>query len=179
MQTVDPYWAATLRFKIISRIAMATTLAAGVVLIVAVLLFKDNQGLDYFSLVQSYTVTEKNLDAMLLMAGLFLLFCVGAVSWMLALYASFRMAGPLFRMARNLEVAPYSRDLPNIRKRDCLQDVSQQLHAAVAMLHDHYSCIGSQLDQLEQELLKESRDLKSVKSYINSLKGDAHRVRLD
>ncbi len=179
MQKVDSYWVATLRFKIISRITLATMLAAGLVLLVAVLLFEDEQGLDYLSLVQSYTVTEKNLDAMLIMAGLFLLFCVGTASWVLTLYASFRIAGPLFRMARNLELASSRRDLPGIRKRDCLQDVSQQLQTAVNMLHDHYACIGTQLDHLEQELLKESKDKNAIRSYINALKDDARHVRLD
>ncbi len=178
MQKIDPYWAATLRFKMISRITMATMLAAGLVLLAAVLFFEDGQGLDYLGLMQSYTVTAKNLDAMLIMAGLFLLFCVGLASWILTLYASFRIAGPLFRMARNLELASSSRDLPGIRKRDCLQDVSQQLQTAVNMLHDHYACVGSMLDHLEQELLKEAKDENAIKSYINALKDDVRRVRL-
>ncbi|MCF6354172.1 MAG: hypothetical protein L3J26_03565 [Candidatus Polarisedimenticolaceae bacterium] len=178
MQKIDPYWAATLRFKMISRITLATMLAAGLVLLAALLFFKNEQGFDYLGLVQSYTVTAKNLDAMLIIAGLFLLFCVGAASWVLTLYASFRIAGPLFRIARNLESASNSRDLPGIRKRDCLQDVSQQLQTAVNMLHDHYACIGSMLDHLEQELLKEAKDKDAIKSYINALKNDVHRVRL-
>ncbi len=170
---------AALRFKMISRIALATTLAAGAVLVAAVLLLEDGQGMDYFSLVQSYTVTQKNLDAMLIIAGLFLLFCVGAASWVLTLYASFRIAGPLFRMARNLELASSRRDLPGIRKKDCLQKVSQQLQGAVNRLHDHYACMGSQLDHLEQELRKEPKDEHAIKSYMNALQDNAHRIRLD
>jgi len=179
LQPVKSYRAAKLRFKIITRIALSATLAGGLLLLVAVLFFKNGQGLNYLHLMQSYTVTQKNLDSMLWIAGLFFIFCVGAASWCLALYFSFRMAGPLFRMARNLEVASSTRHFPDIRKRDCLQKLSQQLKASVSELHDHYAGITSQLDQLEHEFSKATPDSESIESSINSLKGQMHHVRLD
>jgi len=176
---IDPYWAGTLRFRIISKIALGATLAAIVVLVSAMLFFSDEKGMDYLQLMQFRSVTQENLGSLLAIAGLFLLVCIGALSWVLALYGSFRVAGPLYRLSRNLEQASISTELPGVRQGDCFQDVSHQLHQAVDMVHEHYACMGQQFNMLEE--LFESRAEKpgELEAMLVRLKENVHRVRLD
>jgi hypothetical protein len=176
---IDPYWAGTLRFKIITRITMAATLAAVVLLVSAMLFFADEKGMDYFSLVQFRAVTHDNLPELLTIAGLFLVVCICAVSWVLALYGSFRVAGPLYRLARNLELAPVSPKLLGVRKGDCFQDVSQQLQQAVDRMHEHYALVGQQLNSIEGMFASGRGQLDELDMVIARVKEDIHRVRLD
>lgn len=179
MTGIDPYWAGTLRFKIIARIAMVATLAAVVILVSAVLFFAGEKGLDYFSLLQFRAITQDNLPELLTISGLFLVVCIGAVSWVLALYGSFRVAGPLYRLARNLEQASESSDILGVRKGDCFQDISRQLCQAVEKVHEHYASLGQQFNDIENMFEAGWRTPEELEPMITKIKEDLYRVRLD
>lgn len=158
---------------------MVATLAAVALLVSAMLFFADEKSMDYFSLVQFRAVTHENLAELLTIAGLFLVVCICLVSWVLALYGSFRVAGPLYRLSRNLELAPVSPNLIGVRKGDCFQDVSQQLRQAVDRVHEHYSLMGRQLNTIEGMFESKGGAQDELDAVIAKVKEDIHRVRLD
>ena len=163
----------------VAQIALGATLTALILLIITMLFFADESGMDYIQLVQSHSITQKNLDTALVIAGLFLIICVGALSWLLALYASFRVAGPLFRFSRNLEQASSLSKLPGVRQGDCFQDVSQQLLEAVDVLHQHHDDVRRLFDQADEQFKSDSWNSESLKETLTQLKEVGNRVRLD
>jgi len=80
-------------------------------------------GASYFDVVRAHVLTHRQLGPALLVGGLILLVLVAAITWLVALYGSFRFAGPLYRFTRNLREA--SRQPPmGIRQDDALQETS-------------------------------------------------------
>ena len=169
----------SLRLRMVARMLFGATLAALVLLVVAMLFFADENGMDYTQLIQSHSLTRQNLGTALVIAGLFLTVCVGALSWLLALYGSFRVAGPLFRFTRNLEQASGQRTLPGVRKGDCFQDVSRQLQQSVEALHRHHDEVRRLLDQAEAQFKSDCRDEEHLEETLAQLREVGGRVRID
>lgn len=166
--------------RMVSRVALATGLAAGVVLVLALLFAVDSGGAGYAELIQSQTITRKNLGPALLISGLFLVSFTAFVTWLVCLYGSFRVAGPLYRFARNLEIADQTSRLSGIREDDCFQDVSRELRDSVGSLRAHYQQL-SELAARAEALLKspDPQARGELAETINSLKELERRVRLD
>lgn len=167
----------SLQLKLISQLALGSTLVVAIALAVVLLFLSDESGMDYTHLLQSHRVTQQHLISGLIIGGLFLTLCIGLISWLLMLYGSFRVAGPLYRIRRNLEQAASLERPRAIRRRDCFQDVSSQLGQAVGSLHDHYADMGSQLDQFEAAMA--SGDREQAEQIILQIKGHIGRVKLD
>jgi len=165
--------------KIVSRVALATGLAAGVVLVLALLFAVDSGGASYVELIRSQSITRQNLGPALLISGLFLVSFTGFVTWLICLYGSFRVAGPLYRFARNLEVADQASRLIGIREGDCFQDVSRELLDSVGSLRAHYRKLG-ELAARAEELLESSdpQARSELAETINSLKKLERHVQL-
>jgi len=165
--------------KIVSRVALATGLAAGVLLVLALLFAVDSGGASYAELIRSQSITRQKLGPALFISGLFLVSFTGFITWLICLYGSFRVAGPLYRFARNLEIADQAGRLTGIREDDCFQDVSRELLDSVGSLRAHYRELG-ELATCAEELLKspDPQARSELAETINSLKALEHRVQL-
>lgn len=168
---------ARLHVRLIAHIAISTSTIAVLLLLGAVLFATDEQGTGYAQLVKSHVITRQNLDTALLVAGLCLLALVMAITWLVSLYASFRVAGPMFRFCRNLEgAAQLRRPLP-IREEDSLHEVSEQLIAAVEGVRGHYAGLDEALVRLDRCL--EEGDEAQQRVLIGEIKEQLAHVRLD
>lgn len=136
-------------FKLVGKIALVgAALSFGVLL--AVLLFvSDAAGESYWHVVRSHSVTRQSLGPSLVLAGCLLVAAVAIVTWLFSLYASFRIAGPLYRFARNMEqlIGTGPARLVPIRQDDQLQGEARQFHEAAERLEGHYREVSAAADR--------------------------------
>lgn len=122
--------------KIALMLAAVTCLGAVLVLH----FITGESGQNYSDMARYFSSSRKNIGPTMLVAGLILISFTSLITWVMALYASFYIAGPLFRFARNLETliehGPTS--LIPTRKTDRLKNEEQQIERSVARLQAHY-----------------------------------------
>lgn len=129
-----------------------------------------NSDTSYYQQVQSLTLSQKNLPLLMLIGGLVLAVGTGITTWVIAIYSSFRVAGPLFRISNNLEQGIESSLVANIplRKDDFLQEDAKLLQETSTHLHQHYSRMQVQIDKAMLAVAK--NDIQSLSAAINNLK---------
>jgi len=170
----------SLHLSLVARIALGTAALAAGILLVTLLFVVDHNGATYAELVRAHRITQQNLGPALLIAGLFVASATGIITWLICLYSSFRVAGPLFRFTRNLELASDTIKLPSIRNEDCLHELSDQLQDSVRQLHAHYDEIEQLTDQALALIESESEVPRSeLGPILKQLKKLDERVRLE
>lgn len=134
--------------KIIGIVALAVGGLSFAALLLLLAFISDNSGSAYWEIVKSGSITRQSLGPGMLLAGLFLVSAAAAITWLISLYASFRIAGPLFRFSRNMEILIESGavTLTPIRKDDQLQEEARQFAQSVDLLQGHYREIGAAAD---------------------------------
>ena len=171
-----------LHARLIARIALASGLLAAIVLLALIYALTGGSADDYSALVRSHTLTERNLAPAMLVAGLVLLAAAGALVWLAALYTSFRVAGPLYRFARNMEAACRGGEVTGIRRRDCLQQTSRQLAGSARRFRAHYEELRAVAARLEQALAAAEAATPAaaaeIRSAVEELQRLATRVRV-
>ena len=98
-------------------------------------------GQNYAEVARYFSSSRASIGPILLVAGLILVSFVSVITWLMALYTSFYIAGPLFRFSRNLEVLIKQGPTTLIptRKTDLLKEEEQIIKRSVARLQQHYS----------------------------------------
>lgn len=124
----------------------------GFVLVVGYL--GQTAGADYRTVIASYTLTQQNLGTALLLVGLVMTAVVGVLTWLITLYSTFRVAGPLFRFARNLEqlIAAGPGGLIPIREEDALQEDWGLLRDNAEALAEHYRAMREAVQRARRVL---------------------------
>lgn len=137
----------------VAGIALCVSVAACAGMLVVLLLVTDDRGGSYWQAIGAYSLTSQNLGWGLLVFGLAMVAFAGITTWLISLYSTFRIAGPLFRFSRNLEMAIERGPIAPapIRRTDQLQREWKEFDASVAALRGHY-------DELRQAV-KETRRL--------------------
>lgn len=134
--------------EIIGTVALVVAGLSLATLLLLLFFISDNSGAAYWDIVKSGSITRLSLGPGMLLAGLFLVSAAAAITWLISLYASFRIAGPLFRFSRNMEILIESGavTLTPIRKKDQLQEEARQFVQSVDLLQGHYREIGAAAD---------------------------------
>ncbi len=129
----------------VGRIALLVGALAALGLAGFLYLVADPAGHTYGELIQSHSITQGLLRPGLIVGGVFLLAIAAVITWMIALYSSFRIAGPLFRFSRNLRVAiaKGARTPIPIRQGDRLHAEARMLHEALTAVHDYYATLDA------------------------------------
>ena len=144
------------RFKQLAWIALLTGLAAAIVLGGLIHFLSAENGTSYAEMIKVHWLTRSHLVPALWIAGLFLFSLAALITGGIALYSSFRVAGPLYRFARNLTVSE-KHSIIGIREGDCLQDVSRQLQDSIHTLDVHKQAIR-ELTEKAEECLQSSNE---------------------
>jgi hypothetical protein len=129
-----------LRLRLISKIALMVGGLSCLCMVLALNFITDNSGVNYETIIRSYSLSRQHMGPALLVAGLFLVSFSGVITFLIALYTGFYIAGPLFRFARNIElfiergaVTPIS-----TRENDLLKQEEQQIKRSIIKLQKHY-----------------------------------------
>lgn len=126
--------------KVTGTVALVVGGLSFATLLLLLAFISENAGATYWDVVRSGSITHQSLGPGMLLAGLFLVGAAAVITWLISLYASFRIAGPLFRISRNMDVlieTGTATPTP-IRKKDQLQKEMQQLVQSVEALQSHY-----------------------------------------
>ena len=129
--------------KLVAKITLLVGAAACAGLILTLMSISHQSGSSYAETIRSFSLTREHLGTALLVAGLFLVAFAAVITWLIALYSSFRIAGPLYRSACNLEIfiAQGPTTLVPIRKGDSLQKEYGHLKQSVHSLQAHYDAL--------------------------------------
>jgi hypothetical protein len=129
-----------LRLHLISRVSLIVGGLSCICMLLALTFITDNSGVNYETIIRSYSLSQQHLAPTLLVAGLFLVSFSGVITFLIALYTGFYIAGPLFRFARNIELfieqGPVS-PIPT-RKNDQLKQEEQQIRRSIIKLQQQY-----------------------------------------
>lgn len=141
--------------KIGSSVAAASLLG----LLLALFALSDDNANGYGQIIGAFGLAKENLAPVMTIFGLAIACFAGVSTWLFALYASFRIAGPVYRLSRNLErqieqgpVAP----MP-IRATDCLQHEWKAFEASVLTLGAHHEALKLAFGELENASQENTR----------------------
>lgn len=169
-----------LRFRMMGAIALSSAAAATVVFVVMLYLFGEPGGTNYAEIIQSYSVRHSQLIPMIFLSGLVLLVIVCVVSWLVALYGSFRVAGPLYRFQSNMEESLRGSIPQGIRSADALQQLSQSLQVGITTLDTHYAKLDELAEQAIQVAQRGDEEAKSqLSTLLHAIRTESSRVKLD
>ena len=165
------------RLKQVSRIAFYTGIVAAVILTAVLWYLSDDSGTTYMEIIQASILTRQQLAPAMMLSGLFLLAVVALITWLIALYSSFRVAGPLYRFSQNLKTSHEGQPLIGIREDDCLHDVSEQLLDSLRSFEAHNQAIARLAEQAQASL--EAGDRDEYSRQVTLLKDSIRQVRID
>ncbi|MEW6647365.1 MAG: hypothetical protein AB1450_09220 [Pseudomonadota bacterium] len=174
---VFPATPLTLRLKLISRVALSSSLAAITALGIVLFSIGHDSEAVYLQVIQGHRLTEQMLGPALLLTGLILLLLVGVLTWLAASQVSSRVAGPLFRLNRNFEALMHGTAVHGIRRDDQLQDLSRQMQHGIARLHAHYQRLDC-LAELAERQLDQTATADSLTQTLQELQREIQRVHL-
>jgi hypothetical protein len=127
----------------VAKIAFSVGLLAAIGLAIMLYELTDSTGTSYGELIKSHSITQHHLGPALLIGGCVLLGFTAVLTWLIALYSSFRTAGPLFRMSQNLQNSISHGPGKPVPIRD-----SDRLHLEAALLADSLSVLTSHYEDL-------------------------------
>lgn len=141
--------------KLVAKTCLSVSVASFIILLIMLMFITNDAGESYGAIVYSHSLTSQQLRPAMLVAGLVLVTITGLVTWFIALYSSFRIAGPLYRFTQNFKLATAnasSREILPIREGDSIQDQAKAVKQAITGLHDHYAAIKNAAQEASSAL---------------------------
>jgi hypothetical protein len=164
--------------KLVAKISLGVGTVAVLSLLISLLLISGPTEETYSAIIRSNSLTRENLGKVMLTIGLMLVAIAGVITWLITLYSSFRIVGPLYRFTQNLKLAGTSDTsrLIELRKGDALRDQSAHIQKAVGTLREHYAVV----EQVSGEALAalEKGDAAAYADAVARLKALDDKVRV-
>jgi hypothetical protein len=167
--------------KLLGRVSLWFSVVA-LIGFVAVMLMSGSERGRYLETIHSLSVMQQQLPWIVLSGGLLLVIGTGVTTWLITLYSSFRVAGPLHRFSRNLEAGIREGEVGTLRIRsdDYLQDESRLLEQTVTGLYGHYAKLDGLVDEALAELgSAEPVDVGKLDEVMAQLNAMEQRVQYD
>jgi hypothetical protein len=137
-----------LRLQQVAKIALSTGVIAAVSLIGTVYYVSEQEGDNYLEILSAFAMTQRHLESALWLSGFALVALIGILTWIIALYSTYRVAGPLHRFNVNLKRQILEGPLPvdQFKEGDFLQEEHLHFSAAAHCLQYHYDSINELTD---------------------------------
>lgn len=167
------------QLRMLGRIGLTVAGLSVAALVGVVLLLGPAPSGDYGATVAFHVRARALVDQGLLLASLGLTAITAVVTWLISLYSSFRVAGPLYRFGKNLEELA-TRDLPRLlplRADDELQAEAGELNAAAAVLAEHYASLQAAIDACERTI-DENRSADALAATLEALQAQVRRAQV-
>ena len=164
--------------KMVAKIGLITGVIACIVLLAILLLITDSAGDSYGHIIQSHALTRQHLGLAMLVGGMVLVSFSGLLTWVIALYSSFRVAGPLYRFSQNFMQVTLndSAELIGIRKEDYLQEQADAIKKAVLVLHEQHRTMKNAAQEASTAL--EAGDAERYTVAVMRLRGLDEKYRI-
>lgn len=145
--------------QLVAKIGLSVAAASFLGLLLVLFVLSDDKASGYGQVIGAFGLAKENLAPAMLGFGLAMVSFAGISTWLFTLYASFRIAGPVYRISRNLaqqiEQGPIA-PMP-IRATDRLQREWKEFEAGVLMLQTHYAALRLALAGVENALRESPR----------------------
>lgn len=167
--------------KWVAKIALGVGILAIAGLLLVLFFITDDRGAEYGRIILNHSLTELSLAPAILVFGLSMVSLAGMLTWLISLYSSFRIAGPLYRFSQNLKnaLAHPSAPLQAIRTGDLLQAEWRAVDAGMTRLSEHYADLALALGEAEQALSSAEDDrLSTMRGALARLQEVERRVQL-
>lgn len=166
---------------LVARIALGVALAAAAALYGAIAYIDTGAGDGYAGAVRAFSMSRESEGPAMMVAGVIILCTACVFTWLIALYASFRIAGPLYRFTRNMELAAEGADAQPIpiRRADLLQGASQRLIDTIEVLRDRRARIARLSRDGHQHATGPGADRTRLAQVIEALREETGEFRLD
>lgn len=165
----------------VAKIALSVGILAVIGLFLALFTITDGKGTEYGRIILADSLTHDNLGPAIMVFGLTMTIVASLITWLVSLYGSFRIAGPLFRFSQNMKNAiehPSTKPVP-IRQADMLQHEWQEFESSLSRLDRHYRDFGKALTEARQVLPTDDEiDLGALRGAVTRLAEIEHRVQL-
>jgi hypothetical protein len=142
---------ATRDYKLIAKIGLSVGMSGLIGVLFVLWLIGDRDANGYGEIIDAVGSLKRSLAPAIWLFGLIMVSAAGLMTWLFALYASFRTAGPLFRIARDIEdqIQQGSVKPIPIRANDKLQAEWIQFETGVARLRTQCIDIGLALNPIQ------------------------------
>jgi hypothetical protein len=167
-----------LHLRLVAKISLGVGAVAVLSLLISLLLVSGEAGDTYAEIIRSNSITRVHLEKVMLMIGLVLVAISGVITWMIALYSSFRIAGPLYRFSQNLKLASASDSarLVELREGDSLADQAEHIKHAVSVLREHHAVLELAAQEVSDAL--RANDAAAYADAVARLKAHDEKVRV-
>ncbi|MCB1908504.1 MAG: hypothetical protein KDH15_14135 [Rhodocyclaceae bacterium] len=147
------------QFELIGRISLLFAVLATAGLVGVLLLARPVDG-DYVAMIQTLSASRARLPGLMAVTSLLLVLGTALTTWLIALYSSFRVAGPLYRFCIDLEQGIRDGEVPPIRVRasDRAQEDARYLEETVADLYRRQDEISATVDDAAHRLRNGDRE---------------------
>jgi len=137
----------------VSKIALWVGLSGIIIVSMLIVMILPAIPKDYADFIQYMARIQHDLPLMLGLSALLLISAAGFTVWVICLYSSFRIAGPLYRFARNLEeqIVNGPTQILQIRNEDRLQGECQLFNRTIASLIGFYTELKQSKKLLQSE----------------------------
>lgn len=164
--------------KLVAKISLGVGTVAVLSLLISLTLVSGQADLSYLEIIRNNSITRTHLAQVMLIIGLMLVAVAGVITWLIVLYSSFRIVGPLYRFTQNLKLATSSdsAELIKLRKGDALRMQEENIKLAIASLRDHYAAVETVSRQATAAL--EKGDATAYADAITRLKALDEKVRV-
>ena len=168
------------RHLLVGRVGLGVGLLATLVLLALIATLGHIDGSGYSRVLRSLAVSREGLLPALAVSAALLIAFAGVLTWMVARYVTFRVAGPLYRFARNLEVARTGNgEILPIRGGDLLQAESRRLLEAIGAVAEYEEALrGAARDAREAVEPGSGLDEEAVRERLAALRDVVNRAGL-
>ena len=168
------------RFTLAGRVGLGVSALAALTFGAVIASLDGIEGRDYLQVVNALAATRRHLMPALALGGCVLLVLAGLLTWLVARWASFRLAGPLYRFARNVRDVREGAGVPmHIRSGDLLQSESRRLMDAIACVQAHEAALREAAEAAAAALRSPSRvDGDTLRGCLADLRALAERARV-
>lgn len=166
--------------QLISKLSISIFLMTTLTLLVSLVLAFANHDSSYSGFINSQTITRHNLQIVLVIASIFLLSVTALITWLICLYSSFKVAGPLYRFTQNLLHAPDPDSMLPVRSNDIFQELSSNILSSAKTIQQHEFAIKTTIEQCLYELdkTKDQSQNENLHHLLDELLALESRVKL-
>jgi hypothetical protein len=139
-------------YQLVAKVGLSVGLSGLVGVLFLLWVIGDRAANGYGEIINAVGTVKHALAPAIWLFGLVMVSVAGLTTWLFALYASFRVAGPLFRISRDIEeqIKNSGAKLIPIRAGDRLQAEWASFEAGVLGLRAHRENLGLALNALQQ-----------------------------
>lgn len=170
------------QLRLVATFALITSVVSTCALVLALYILTGNEeNISYFTFIKATSISKDLLPKTIIIAGLLTISIVGILTWLISVYSSARISGPLYRFSRNIELTIQDQAAPHIkiRKYDKLHVEASLLETALRNTHQHHQDLIQIAREIDQTINHKAGDQKILHSQIIELKSQEGRVRLD